>query len=81
MGVVHLDKWIEKIRRCEFLQEDELKALCEYVSLRVAGADAAAAAGGARDRRRRATSARARAPSLAHALSDPTRHQTNKNNR
>ncbi len=32
MGVVHLDKWIEKIRRCEFLQEDELKALCEYVS-------------------------------------------------
>jgi serine/threonine-protein phosphatase 6 catalytic subunit len=36
MGVVHLDKWIEKIRRCEFLAEDELKALCEYVSLRSA---------------------------------------------
>lgn len=31
MGV-QLDKWIEKVRRCEYLAEDELKALCEYVS-------------------------------------------------
>ena len=30
MGV-NLDKWIEKVRRCEYLAEDELKALCEYV--------------------------------------------------
>ena len=30
MGV-QLDKWIEKVRRCEYLAEDELKALCEYV--------------------------------------------------
>ena len=28
-----LDAWIEKVRRCEFLAEDELKALCEYVRL------------------------------------------------
>lgn len=26
-----LDKWTEKVRRCEYLAEDELKALCEYV--------------------------------------------------
>lgn len=31
MGV-DLDKWTEKVRRCEYLAEDELKALCEYVS-------------------------------------------------
>lgn len=31
MGV-ELDKWIEKVKRCEYLSEDELKALCEYVS-------------------------------------------------
>jgi hypothetical protein len=30
MGV-ELDKWIEKIRRCEYLAEEELKALCDYV--------------------------------------------------
>ena len=30
MGV-ELDKWIEKVKRCEYLAEDELKALCEYV--------------------------------------------------
>ncbi len=30
--MVELDKWIEKVKRCEYLQEDELKALCEYVS-------------------------------------------------
>ena len=30
MGV-DLDKWTEKVRRCEYLAEDELKALCEYV--------------------------------------------------
>ena len=29
---VDLDSWIEKVRRCAYLQEDELKALCEYVS-------------------------------------------------
>jgi serine/threonine-protein phosphatase 6 catalytic subunit len=33
MGV-ELDKWIEKVKRCEYLAEDELKALCEYVSTR-----------------------------------------------
>jgi hypothetical protein len=27
-----LDNWIEKVRRCEYLLEDELKQLCEYVS-------------------------------------------------
>jgi hypothetical protein len=31
MGV-DLDKWIEKVKRCEYLAEEELKALCEYVS-------------------------------------------------
>lgn len=30
MGV-QLDSWIEKVKRCEYLAEDELKALCEYV--------------------------------------------------
>jgi len=30
---VDLDNWIEKVKRCQYLQEDELKALCEYVSL------------------------------------------------
>ncbi|KAK9844527.1 hypothetical protein WJX74_003625 [Apatococcus lobatus] len=30
MGV-ELDKWIEKVKRCEYLAEDELKALCEYI--------------------------------------------------
>ncbi|WIA30754.1 hypothetical protein OEZ86_000817 [Tetradesmus obliquus] len=30
MGV-ELDKWIEKVKRCEYLAEDELKSLCEYV--------------------------------------------------
>ena len=29
---VDLDRWIEKVKRCEYLAEDELKALCEYVS-------------------------------------------------
>ena len=32
MGV-DLDAWIEKLKRCEYLAEDELKALCEYVSM------------------------------------------------
>ena len=26
-----LDAWIEKLKRCEYLKEDELKSLCEYV--------------------------------------------------
>lgn len=30
MGL-ELDKWIEKLRRTEYLAEDELKALCDYV--------------------------------------------------
>ncbi len=30
MGV-ELDKWIEKVKRCEYLAEEELKALCDYV--------------------------------------------------
>mmetsp|Transcript_8007 Transcript_8007/g.15557 ORF Transcript_8007/g.15557 Transcript_8007/m.15557 type:complete len:308 (-) Transcript_8007:685-1608(-) len=30
MGV-DLDKWLEKIKKCEHLAEEELKALCEYV--------------------------------------------------
>jgi hypothetical protein len=28
---VELDKWVEKVKRCEYLAEDELKALCDYV--------------------------------------------------
>ena len=32
MQGVDLDNWIEKVRKCCYLQEDELKALCEYVS-------------------------------------------------
>lgn len=31
--MVDLDRWIEKVKRCEYLAEDELKALCEYVSV------------------------------------------------
>lgn len=27
-----LDQWLEKVRRAEYLAEDELKALCDYVS-------------------------------------------------
>jgi hypothetical protein len=30
MGL-ELDAWLEKIRKCEILAEEELKALCEYV--------------------------------------------------
>lgn len=33
MQGVDLDNWIEKVRKCQYLQEDELKALCEYVRL------------------------------------------------
>jgi len=29
---VDLDKWIEKVKKTEYLAENELKALCEYVS-------------------------------------------------
>lgn len=29
--MVELDLWIEKVQRAEYLAEDELKALCEYV--------------------------------------------------
>jgi hypothetical protein len=29
-----LDTWLEKVMRAEYLAEDELKALCEYVSYR-----------------------------------------------
>lgn len=32
MGV-DLDKWIEKVKQSEYLAEEELKALCEYVSI------------------------------------------------
>ena len=28
-----LDNWIDKVRKCEYLLEDELKQLCEYVSV------------------------------------------------
>lgn len=28
-----LDAWIEKIQKSEYLTEDELKALCEYVRM------------------------------------------------
>ena len=31
MGVPDLDVWIEKLRKCEYLPENDLKALCEYV--------------------------------------------------
>lgn len=34
MGV-DLDKWIEKVKKCEHLAEEELKALCDYVSVAV----------------------------------------------
>lgn len=33
MGV-DLDSWIEKLKKTEYLAEDELKALCDYVSFR-----------------------------------------------
>ena len=36
MGV-QLDSWIEKVKLCEYLAEDELKALCEYVRTYVTG--------------------------------------------
>ncbi len=29
--MIELDKFEEKVRRCEYLAEDELKVLCEYV--------------------------------------------------
>ena len=32
-GAVMLDKWIEKIRKCELLPELDLKHLCEYVQV------------------------------------------------
>ena len=28
-----LDRWIEKVKNSEYLAEDELKGLCEYVRL------------------------------------------------
>ena len=28
---VDLDAWIDKLRKCEHLEEDELKTLCEMV--------------------------------------------------
>lgn len=28
---LELDAWLEKVRKCEYLAEDELKTLCEYV--------------------------------------------------
>ena len=34
--MVELDIWIEKVQRAEYLAEDELKALCEYVRLLLA---------------------------------------------
>jgi hypothetical protein len=27
-----LDRWLEKVKKAEYLAEDELKALCDYVS-------------------------------------------------
>lgn len=33
-GGPDLDMWLEKIRACEVLAEDELKLLCEYVCSR-----------------------------------------------
>ena len=29
---IDLDKFVEKIKRCEYLEEDELKNLADYVS-------------------------------------------------
>ena len=29
--VLHLDAWLEKLRRSEHLEEVELKSLCDYV--------------------------------------------------
>lgn len=31
--MIDLAKFEEKVRRCEYLAEDELKVLCEFVSL------------------------------------------------
>lgn len=33
MAAMHndLDRWIEKVRKCEHLAEEELKTLCDYV--------------------------------------------------
>lgn len=33
-GGPDLDAWLEKIRGCEVLAEDELKLLCEFVRVR-----------------------------------------------
>ena len=44
MGV-DLDAWIDKVKRCEYLTEDELKALCEYVGLPASCAAAQGPAG------------------------------------
>jgi hypothetical protein len=30
-GGPDLDAWLEKLKQCDFLAEDELKVLCEYV--------------------------------------------------
>lgn len=27
-----LDEWIEKVKRCEYLMEEDLKSLCDFVS-------------------------------------------------
>ena len=32
MAPPDLDAWIERLRKCEHLEEDELKTLCEMVS-------------------------------------------------
>jgi hypothetical protein len=41
MGV-ELDKWIERVKRCEHLAEEELKALCDYVCPHTLAASSAA---------------------------------------
>ena len=33
--MLELDKWIEKLKKTEYLAEDELKALCDYVGASV----------------------------------------------
>lgn len=37
MGAIDLDEFIEKVKNCDYLLEDELKALCDYVSWLIIG--------------------------------------------
>lgn len=45
MAPPDLDGWIERLRKCEHLEEDELKTLCEMVRQEVGGEGRARGAG------------------------------------